>query len=51
MEYQPIGEESARSTDAVKGAPRKRAGYEVIGMFAYKWRPICWGSYRRTART
>ena len=42
MEYQPIGEElSARSTfsDANKGA---RAGYEVIGMFAYKWRPICW---------
>lgn len=28
-----------------------RAGYEVIGMFAYKWRSICWGSYRRTART
>ena len=30
MEYQPIGEESARAN---------RAGYEVNGMFADKWRP------------
>ena len=30
MEYQPIGEESARAN---------RAGSEVNGMFADKWRP------------
>jgi len=43
MEYQPIGEELSALLNLLRC---NCAGGEFSDTFAYKRKPICWGSYR-----